>query len=403
MAASRHDQGVGRIGAIPISVGRSALAPLAWLAGHPGSATRPTLVSAANFTPASWDRLAVRSPFGHAFQSHAWGELKRGLGWTPQRHLVELEGEVIAVVASLSRSLLGLGPLGKVRYLYVPRGPILLRRDAVSARASLRAVRDLATAEGAILVTVDPSWPAGGSLASQLKRSGYTRAARDVQVSRTATLVPLHPAEGEQHRLLRKSTANLVNRARREGATVERIELTIAPDDPPETRHRREQALEEMHELLAATARRKGVGLRDRAYQLAQWRGLGEAGLASLWFAGVGGRRWTGSVLLNCGSTLHQYQAGSGDIADLRRVPANHLLQWEIIRWAAAASFARYDLGGVDAPRARGVPRDAGHPLWDLYLFKRGFGAEGIEYVPAHECAANPLVAAAWRLARRLR
>ena len=41
--------------------------------------------------------------------------------------------------------------------------------------------------------------------------------------------------------------------------------------------------------------------------------------------------------------------------------------------------------------------------LWNLAVFKRGFGAEGVEYVPAHERASNRLVGMLWRLARRLR
>jgi len=168
-------------------------------------------------------------------------------------------------------------------------------------------------------------------------------------------------------------------------------------------RDERQAALEEMHDLLSAAARREGIVLRDRDYQLAQWRALGEAGIASLWFGRVGEQRWTGSVLLRCGAILHQYQAGSADDADLRAVPANHLLQWEILRWAVAAGFTGYDLGGVDAPAARGLPRDERHPLWNLYVFKRGFGAQGVEYVRAHEDAPNPLVRVAWRVARLLR
>jgi lipid II:glycine glycyltransferase (peptidoglycan interpeptide bridge formation enzyme) len=81
-------------------------------------------------------------------------------------------------------------------------------------------------------------------------------------------------------------------------------------------------------------------------------------------------------------------------------VPANHLLQWEIARWAAAEGYRHYDLGGVDTVKARGLPRDDRHPLWNLYLFKRGFGAEGVEYLPAHERAASGLVGLGWRFAR---
>jgi lipid II:glycine glycyltransferase (peptidoglycan interpeptide bridge formation enzyme) len=255
----------------------------------------------------------------------------------------------------------------------------------------------IAASLNAAVVTLDPAWPVDGPLAGALTGAGFAPAAREIQVSRTAMIVPLFEHEDEQHRLVRKSTANLINRARRDGASAERVDL--ASGNPDE----REGALAEMHDLLVATARREGIDLRDRDYQLAQWRALGKAGVASLWFAVVDGRRWAGSVLLRCGRTLMQFQAGSADGADMRRVPANHLLQWEILRWAASNGFGGYDLGGVDAPGARGLPIDERHPLWNLAVFKRGFGAEGVEYVPAHERASSRLFGTLWRLARRLR
>lgn len=359
---------------------------------------RARVVDATDIGPAEWDSLAVRSPQGHAFQSHAWGELKRPLGWIPHRYVIEIDGDLAAVVSFQERALARRlpGPLGRLGFLYAPRGPILLRPEPRAAQAALAGIREIAARLGTAVVTIDPVWPADGSLATELDRAGFAPAARDVQVSRTAMIVPLLEDEAAQHRLVRKSTANLVNKARREGAVAERVDLAG-------NACQRDQALEEMHDLLAATARREGIVLRDRAYQLAQWRALGEAGIARLWSGRVGDRRWTGSVLLECGKTLVQYQAGSADDADLRAVPANHLLQWEIMRWAAGAGFSAYDLGGVDTARAPGLPADERHPLWNLYVFKRGFGARGVEYVRAHEFAPNPLCGLGWRLARTLR
>jgi lipid II:glycine glycyltransferase (peptidoglycan interpeptide bridge formation enzyme) len=371
------------------------------------------LLDVTDVAAAEWDRLAVESEHGHAFQSHAWGELKRPGGWDVRRFRVDRDGRPIAVFAMQVRAigaaaarragaLRGLLPRGlaAATYVYAPRGPILLGEGAADAKLALAGVRDAARRLRSAVVTVDPAWPVGAAEAGALAAAGFSPAPRDVQVSRTATLVPLFADEHEQHRLVRKSTANLVNRARREGAVVERIDLrTSAGTDEGA----RESALAEMHGLLEATARREGLVLRDREYQVAQWRDLGAAGHATLWFAGVDGRRWVGSVTLRCGSTLHQFQAGSADGVDLSDVPANHLLQWEIVRWAAGAGYRHYDMGGVDTLGARGLPQDERHPLWNLYVFKRGFGAEGVEYVRAHEHAANPLVGLAWRLARGVR
>ena len=71
------------------------------------------------------------------------------------------------------------------------------------------------------------------------------------------------------------------------------------------------------------------------------------------------------------------FAAGSPDDAELRANRANHLLHWSIMRWAAAAGFEGYDLGGVDTHAFPGLPEDSSHPLWNLYEFKRRLGAVG--------------------------
>ena len=164
----------------------------------------------------------------------------------------------------------------------------------------------------------------------------------------------------------------------------------------------REQALSDFYEIHAVTGKREGFIVRARDYELDQWRRLGEAGIASLWFAGLGGRD-TGALLLHSGRLLVYFAAGSREGADMRRTRANHLLQWRIIRWAAENGFTGYDMGGVDTQSAPGVPKDESHPLWNLYLFKRRFGGKPHIRIHAHEYAPNRLLGAAWRLVRRFR
>ena len=72
-------------------------------------------------------------------------------------------------------------------------------------------------------------------------------------------------------------------------------------------------------------------------------------------------------------------------------------ITWRVKKVLAVA------LGGVDTQSMKGVPRDESHPLWNLYQFKRGFGARTVMHVRAHEYAPNALLGAAWRLARRFR
>ena len=352
------------------------------------------LIDASGWLPRDWDDIAVRTPSGDVFQSHAWGEAKRALGWTPLRIVIESEGQPIAVCFVQERSIVRRAGLARFRVHYAPRGPILLKPSAAAASLALAGLRRLARERGSVTLTIDPSWDEGTDAAGALQSSGFRPAAREVQVSRTAMPIPLQATDEAQHHLLGDSTARNINKARRAGVTAEHVDLR----DPAV----REAALSEFFEMHAATGRREGFLVRNRDYEMDQWRRLAESELASLWFAGVG-RRDNGVLLLHCGKTLLSFAAGSREDADLRKTRANHFLQWEIMRWAAGAGFAAYDLGGVDTHDAPGLPQDERHPLWNLYEFKRGFGAEGAVRVRAHEYSPNPMLGLLWRWARRFR
>ncbi len=379
LAQGRHDGGVLRL---PASSGRI----------QPAETVR--VVDATDWEPSAWDDLALRSDYGEAFQSHAWGELKRGLGWKPLRYVIETAGSPVAVASIQERPIIRRGPLGRFRIHYAPRGPVLLEATPAAAIAALAGLRQIARSRHCVTLTIDPAWQEGSDLAAALGPSRFRVAAKDVQVSRTAMIVPLEASEEAQRGLLGHTTAQDINRAIGLGVGVERIDMADAAA--------RETAMADFYEIHAATGKREGFIVRSRDYELEGWRRLGESGAASLWFAGLGGRD-TGALLLHSGKLLVYFAAGSRDGADMRRTRANHLLQWQIMRWAAENGFTGYDMGGVDTQSAPGVPEDESHPLWNLFLFKRRFGGRAVVRVRAHEYAPTFLAGAAWRLARRFR
>ena len=355
------------------------------------------VIDATEWEASAWDDLAVRSALGDAFQSHAWGELKRALGWTPHRYVVESGSGRAAAVYLQDRPLPGRlpGPLGALRIGYCPRGPVLLDPSLKAAREALHGLRLIAARRRLVALTIDPTWEEGGDLAATLRIAGFRPARHEIQVSRTGMVIPLQPTDEAQHALLGDSVARNINKARRAGVPTERVDLT--------DQQARSSGLEQFFDMHAATGRREGFLVRDRAYELDQWRRLGESGVASLWLAAVEGRRSNGVLLLHCGRSLVSFAAGAPDDAALGKTRANHLLQWDIMRWAAGAGGSGYDLGGVDTQSLPGIPQDESHPLWNLYQFKRGFGAEPVLRIRAHEYAASAVLGAAWRAARRFR
>jgi lipid II:glycine glycyltransferase (peptidoglycan interpeptide bridge formation enzyme) len=366
-----------------------------------------------------WDALAARSPRGEALQSHAWGEVKAAGGWRSLRVRIDRDGEPVAVASIQERDLASpvvrrlptglrglLGVAGELgRFLYAPLGPVLLRDDADGADAALQGLRRLARRRHAALLVVDPAWEEGSALAAALPDAGFTRALRAVQVSTTGMYLPLHADEAEQWRGLNQNARRNIERCRKAGVEVIRI-------DASSDRGALDTALATAYRMLVETGKRRGFGdeLRPADYHAASQAALIEAGHASLWMARHEGRDLAYTLVHHSGSRAVLFEAGetgspdedaSGD-SDRPRFAANFLLQWTIIRAVAEAGFATYDLSGVDNHAAPGLPRDESHPLWNLYRFKAQWGARPVQFVGAWEHAPWPLFGSAFRSARTL-
>jgi hypothetical protein len=364
---------------------------------------------------ATWDALAVRTPRGEALQSHAWGEVKASGGWRPLRVRIDRDGVPVAacsiqerdLASSLVRRLPGpargrLGVTGELgRFLYAPFGPVLLGDDA-DVDAALTGLRQLARRRHAALLVVDPTWEEGGRLADALPTGGFVHAERAVQVATTGMYLPLLADDEAQWRELNSNVRRNIEKCRKAGVEVVRFD---ASSDPGAL----DAALATAYRMLVETGERRGFGddLRPADYHAASQRALVEAGHASLWMARHDGRDLAYTLVHHSGARATLFEAGESElpsedaVAEGRpRFAANFLLQWTIIRWAAAQGFATYDLSGVDNHAAPGLPADDTHPLWNLYRFKAQWGATPVQFVGAWEHAPWPLLGRAFRAMR---
>ena len=391
--------------------------------GYSGAARSIELVDLTDAPATDWDTLAVRSARGEALQSHAWGEVKRAGGWRPVRMRIDRDGEPTAVTSIQERDLASpvtrrlpasvrgrLAPVGGElgRFLYAPLGPVLLRDDATGVAAALQGLRTLARRRHAALLVVDPTWPADDVLALELPVAGFTRAATAVQVSTTAMYVPLHQDEEVQWRQLNQNVRRNIERCRKAG--VEIVRLGADSD-----RAALDAALATAYRMLVETGERRGFGddLRPADYHASSQLALIDAGHASLWLARHDGRDLAYTLVHHSGDRAVLFEAGEHDQgADAPverdgaassggpRFAANFLLQWTIIRWAAEAGFATYDMSGVDNHAAPGLPRDESHPLWNLFRFKSQWGARPVQLTGAWEHAPWPLLGRTFRSLR---
>jgi peptidoglycan pentaglycine glycine transferase (the first glycine) len=146
------------------------------------------------------------------------------------------------------------------------------------------------------------------------------------------------------------------------------------------------------YDLLVTTARRDGFFIRGRSYFEDLFDCLEPSGLIAMFLARFEGAPIAGAICMGFGQRItYVYGASSNEH---RKVMPNHLMQWQMIRWAKEHGYAIYDFRGV-SPVRDGVPVE--EHIAGLNRFKEGFGARYVEYAGTFDLPLRPFVYRGWR------
>ncbi len=317
---------------------------------------------------AAFDAFVARAKRPDVLQSWGWGDLKAMTGWVPHRLLVQDRGAVVGACSLLERVIPGLGPL-----LYAPRGPVVDWDDAETVARTLEGLRAFASQRRAVALKCDPPLPAYHRAASQLTEKGFRRLATGPSFE---GVQPLHVM---QLGLVGKGEAEILAGM----APKTRYNIRLASRRGVRVREGTAVDLPAFYVLLSETARRDGFLVRSLPYFEAMWREILARGLGYLLMAESGGEDLAAAIILQMGNTAwYLYGASSNH---QRNLMAPYLVQWEAIRRSLGAGCALYDFRGVSGDLS------PNNPLYGLYRFKQGFGAELVEYVGEWDLALRPV------------
>lgn len=318
----------------------------------------------------AWNAFVESAPY-HAFpQLWEWGELRAEAGWRPVRLAIgPSRDEPLAGVQLLLRPM----PVIGWQLAYAPRGPIGQLDDPHIRDDLVRALRKLGRAERIATVRADPEVRVSAPYGAALMLPPW-RAAPKVQPP-TTRVIELTVGPEALRAGLRRKHRQYVNKAERDGVTIERIEPSAAPEVAA-------AALADFNRIYRHTATRAGFVARDPAYYERAWALFAPGGKAWLRFAVLDGQRVATLFGFTCGERAVESYGGMTDAgADAR---ANYLLKWSALADFAQAGFAVYDLWGL----ATGGIRQ----------FKEGFGGEEITYVGARDLALRAVPDALLRI-----
>jgi lipid II:glycine glycyltransferase (peptidoglycan interpeptide bridge formation enzyme) len=314
--------------------------------------------------PAAWDAFVDAAPTGAYTQLNAWAEVKARNGWGAYR-VVAGPGEGTLAMQLLVRQL---GPT-PWRVGYAPRGPVGDIGNAAAVTALTEKVRELARRRRLVHVLVDPEVEEGHPLLEHLEASGWTEA-EGVQTGRTR-LVDLERPEDELWGDLRSKWRQYVNKAKRNGVTIEEAGAA---------------GLDDFYRIYVDTAQRAGFIHRARSAYDDVFHAYDRGGRARLLLARLeDGTPVATLMVLTCGRRVIEPYGGMTEAGAASR--ANYLLKWEAIRQSRERGFGVYDMWGLSHP--------------GIAQFKAGFGGREVTYAGGRALVVDRLGSLALTVARQ--
>ncbi|HUS94179.1 MAG TPA: peptidoglycan bridge formation glycyltransferase FemA/FemB family protein [Patescibacteria group bacterium] len=329
--------------------------------------------------PGAWRGVLMSLPNPHPLQSWPWAQLKNDWGWSASLLRLDVHDDherqpPLAAALVLKRKLIRL-PLS---ILYVPKGPILDYNDGALRRVALVQLEQIARAERAIFVKIDPDvvsgWgseeprlsPTGAKFVQELEARGWRFSDDQVQFRNTVEL-DLGRSEDELLASMKQKTRYNIRLAGRKGIAIRK---GTAAD------------FELIAKMYIETAIRDGFAVRPVKYYLDAWHNFYTAGLAQPFIAEFERQPLAAVIIVRYGKRAI-YMYGASTNQERKRMP-NHLLQWEAILWARAEGCETYDFWG--APDEF-VESD---PLWGVWRFKEGFNGQVVRHIGAWDFPARP-------------
>ena len=306
-------------------------------------------------TLSQWDNRLAAFDDRSIYQTMAWGEYRRALGWTPYRWAAVDNGNVVAMAQGLLRRY-----AAGVGLLWLPGGPV---GDVAAWNTGLQSIMRRSVGIPMLYCRFNAFKPLTPAAADQLPAARWTRPRARLGTGRSL----LYDVSHEETARVAATSRNWRHNLKRS----RRGEFTTAAWATPDAA--------EMRAVYAGMEDRKNLALQHSEREL---RALYDHLAPQLITYGC---RDTGGALLAfraCGLFAGKaWDLLAATSAAGRRVYASYAAFWALTEDCHRRGIGQYDLSGVDPVGNRGV-----------YDFKQGTGASAVEYLGEWEWASPSLL-----------
>lgn len=293
-------------------------------------------------------------------QSWQWGEVHTSLGDKLVRGGIKKDGQLVAIWTGIVKNA------KRGRYLEVPGGPIMDWEDESLVKLCLERLYELAKPHECAFVRFRPQVENDSQMLQVLQQNKAKKAPMHLHAEHTS-LLDITPGEDALLAGMRRQTRYEVRQVAKKG-------LKISNRMPSES------DIDEFYDIQAETAKRHGFVQSSRQFFHNLAKEFGDD--LRLYRAEKDGQLLNLAVVISWGDEVDYYEAASTPGA--RNLPGAYGIIWQIIKDAKKAKKTRLNLWGI------AYSDDPNHRYAGVTTFKRGFGGQDVEYVPAHDLVINP-------------
>lgn len=307
---------------------------------------------------AEWNAFVGSEMHGHFFQSYEWGDLKQKSGWRPVRLAVRKNGRITAAIQMLKLKI----PLLPVSILYAPRGPIVDYNDKTAFDCLLSGIVSLAKRERAAFLQIDPDISKANIPVTRcLVDKGFIAYVKYGVIGMTlpTRVFRLNVGKSDEE-LLAKMPHH-----RRYFRVCKKKGISVIQDNSL-------KGLETFYSILRERSRSKKFIIHSYAYMKSLYDQFAPHGNIRLFFAMFQGKPIAAKLIIAFGDKCWDMYGGMLD--EYQKLRSSYLLSWEIIRWTRDNGYTWFDFRGVGNP-------DPTSETHGIYLFKKGFGPEYVEFI----------------------
>lgn len=303
-----------------------------------------------------WEEFILAHSEANFLQSWSWGEFHKALGKTINRIGFYENNKLTGIMLSVVE------PARRGKYLTVPGGPIIDWANKNLIRAFSEQIKIIAKENNCVFIRVRPQLKSDEFSKNLFKNLGFIKAPMHLHAELTSQL-DIAKSEEELMIQMRKGTRYEIKKGIKEG-----IMISVSKE---------EKEIKKFYDLQIETAKRQKFVPFSYKFLHEQFKVFAENGNALLYRAEFEKKLLAQAFVIFYGKEAVYHYGASTD--EGRRHPGAYLIQWEAIKEAKKRGITRYNFWGV-APE-----NNSNHRFSGLSLFKRGFGGEDFQYLPAQD------------------